>query len=320
MATTRGLWSFAQAVALLATVVLIGALLAVPDTGLKILWNVLIPLVPASLLITPHLWRNVCPLATLNKLGNGPWARRTLTTRMAALAGVIAIVLLFAMVPARRFLFNTDGVALAATIVAVGVLALALGAVFDMKAGFCNAICPVLPVERLYGQRPLVNLGNPRCPACTHCTQTGCIDLNATKSVAQTLGPARRSSAWLTTGFGAFAAAFPGFVMGYYATQDVALQGAGGVYLEVFLWAIASYVLTTAIVRFWDIPATRMLPMLGGVAAAVYYWFASPLLAAGLSLAPLEWPLRIGFLSLVAAWSWRAVRHPPREAPSPAPS
>jgi len=173
---------------------------------------------------------NVCPLATLNMASNRKSGTRKLTNGLAAKAGIVAIVLLAVLVPARRFAFNTDGTSLAIVIVAVGLLALALGVVFDAKAGFCNAICPVLPVERLYGQAPLLQVPNARCPSCSLCTQRGCIDLSPEKSVAQTLGTTRQSAAWLRTGFGAFAAAFPGFIIGYYTSSDVALSAAGSVY------------------------------------------------------------------------------------------
>ena len=46
---------------------------------------------------------------------------------------------------------------------AAGLAAWMLGRRGERKAGFCNALCPILPVERLYGQAPLVAAGNPRC-------------------------------------------------------------------------------------------------------------------------------------------------------------
>ena len=54
------------------------------------------------------------------------------------------LVLFHLMVPARHFLFNQNGVALAITIVAVGGLALLLGSMFPVRSAFCNALCPVL--------------------------------------------------------------------------------------------------------------------------------------------------------------------------------
>ena len=34
-----------------------------PKTGLHLLWNVLIPVAPALMVIAPGLWRNLCPMA-----------------------------------------------------------------------------------------------------------------------------------------------------------------------------------------------------------------------------------------------------------------
>lgn len=309
-AARLGLWRTAQLLGVVATAILLAGLVTQPDLALDILWNVLIPLVPASLLISPAIWRNVCPLATLNLLTNRPSVSRTLTSGLLPGAGAIGIVLLVVMVPARRFLFNTDGLALAITIAAVAVLALALGRFFKLKAGFCNAICPVLPVERLYGQYPLMRVNNPRCVPCTMCTAKGCIDLNPSKSIAQTFGSARRSQAWLLSSFGVFAAAFPGFVLGYYTTQDGPLATAGSVYLHIAVWALASYLATVLLVWLFRASAIRAMVVLAAAAAGLYYWFAADTVTTAFEIqgAPTT-AIRVLALALVAIWLWRAVQH-----------
>ncbi len=287
---------------------LIAGLVTTGDLALTVLWNVVIPLVPASLLISPAIWRNVCPLATVNMLSNGPNRGRPLGPALLPAAGMVGILLLGVMVPARRFLFNTDATVLAVTITAIAALALALGAFFDAKAGFCNAICPVLPVERLYGQHPLIELGNVRCHPCTLCTGKGCIDLMPTKSIAQTLGKTRRTHSWLMTNLGVFAAAFPGFVVGYYTTQDVPLASAGAVYAHVAEWALGSYLATASVVRVFDVSAARMMPILGATAAGLYYWFAAAVVAEALGLgAATMSAMRIVALGIVGWWVWRAM-------------
>jgi nitrite reductase (NADH) large subunit len=305
-----GLWRAAQWVGVAATAALLAGLFVQPDLALDILWNVLIPLVPASLLISPAIWRNVCPLATLNTVSNGIAGKRPLAAAMIPRVGLVGIVLLVLMVPARRFVFNTDGVVLALTIAAVAVLAVALGAMFDLKAGFCNAICPVLPVERLYGQHPLVQIGNPRCLPCTMCTSRGCIDLNPGKSIAQTLGAARRSRAWLTSGYGVFAAAFPGFVVGYYTTQDGPWAAAGSVYLHVALWALGSYLAAVILVWLFKASAARATVVLAAAAAGLYYWFAAQTITTAFAIeGAATVAIRAVALALVVVWLWRAVPH-----------
>ncbi|MHC5010673.1 MAG: hypothetical protein ACYTG6_06935 [Planctomycetota bacterium] len=303
------LWKTAQFLGVAITLGAIAGMFVEPESTLKVLWGLVIPLVPASLLVAPALWRNVCPLATLNLFPNGWAGRRKLGATLATRAGLLGIVLLALMVPARHFLFNTDGTALGITVIAVAALAFVLGMFFDIKGGFCNSICPVLPVERLYGQHPLVALGNPRCQPCTNCTTLGCIDLAGRKSITQTLGVARKSAAWLFTPFGAFAAAFPGFVLGYYQEVDGPLDTAGAVYLGIAGWTAASYVLVFAVVWLTNLGATTVMPLLAAAAAGIYYWYAAPILAATLELpGAADNVLRGAFLLLVAGWLASALR------------
>lgn len=296
------LWKTAQAVGVVATAVLVAGLFLQPDLALFVLWNVLIPMVPVSLMVSPLIWRNTCPLATLNMALNRQSTRK-LTNGLAAKAGIVAIALLAALVPARRFAFNTDGTSLAIVIAAVGVLALVLGVVFDAKGGFCNAICPVLPVERLYGQAPLLQVPNARCPSCSLCTQRGCIDLAPEKAVAQTLGTTRQSTAWLRTGFGAFAAAFPGFIVGYYTSSDVALSAAGAVYLSIATWAAGSYLLVTVLVHLFKMQSGPALLILGGLAVSLYYWFAADVVLTAMGIGGV-WPMAARGVALLVVGVW----------------
>lgn len=305
--TEAKLWGVAQVAGLLLTAILLAGLVALPETTLNLLWNVTIPVLPAVFLVSPLLWRNVCPLATLNKVTGDRIGKRQLSPGAATVAGGIGILLLFLLVPARRFLFNTDGFALLVTIVAVALLAILAGTLYSAKAGFCNSICPVLPVERLYGQRPLASVPNARCFPCTVCTGRGCVDLSPTKSIAQTLGSARRTPRWILTPFGAFAASFPGFVLGYFTTADGPLSTAPGVYLHIFLWTAASFLVVGLASLVRPGRNQELVLLTGGGALAFYYWFASPNIVEALTLPPsAAVPLRLVALSLVLFWLKRA--------------
>jgi hypothetical protein len=219
------------------------------------------------------------------------------------------------MVPARRFLFNVNGPALAGTIVAVAALALVGGLVFERRVAFCNGICPVLPVEKLYGQNPLVRVGTARCATCTVCTVAACPDVAGDKAVPQTLGESRRDERWLTTSFGVFALAFPGFVVGYFTTDNSALAAAGDIYLHVALWSIGSLIVLGLVVRLFRVGSRTAMPALGAVAVSLYYWFAAPKLAAAYGGATLATEaLRGAALVLVVAWLWQWRR---RTGPAP---
>ncbi len=305
------LWGTAQLVVLVITFALIGGFVIRPEASLNLLWGVLIPILPLSFLLGTGLWRSLCPLATLNMLAN-PWiGRRAVSTTAARTAGIVGIVLLFAMVPARRFFFNTNGLIMAGTVLAVALLALFLGFVYDAKAGFCNAICPILPVERLYGQYPLLSTDNPRCPSCTACTPGTCIDLSPARSFLEAIGPSPAGQDWLRRPLGIFAAAFPGFIVGYYTTNDVPLSQAGSIYLQVLVCAVISYALVAAGTTLTGARGDLVLPLLAAVAVGIYYWFAAPLIAEALGVsASVGTVIRVVALLVVAAWLSSALRTP----------
>jgi len=289
------------------TVVLLVGLVVSPTVTLHVLWDMVIPLLPAVFLLNPMLWRNVCPLATLNSFTGQRVASRPLDGRALRISWALGIALLLVMVPARRFLFNVDGPALAATIVAVAVLAVAGGLLYARRAGFCNAICPVLPVEKLYGQHPLVRLPSARCAACSLCTPSGCLDIAGDKTLMQTLGPARRSFRWLGTPFGFFSTAFPGFIIGYFTSVNGPLSTAPAVYLHVLAWSAASVVVLGSLLLALRVTARAALPLLGALAFGLYYWFGAPPLArayGGGEMAGLV--LRIAAGSLLVVWLIRS--------------
>ncbi len=300
-------WRIAQVANLAVTVALLVALVLRPETALRVMWTVLIPVLPASFLISPLLWRGICPLATLNRWSSGLLGRRQLAGRLLAGANALGIVLLVLLVPARRLLFNEYGPALAATIVLVALAAVILGARFDRRAGFCNAVCPILPVERLYGQHPLLTLASPHCDRCTLCVPKGCLDLDATKSFAQAIGRTGGRHAWLSRGYGIFAAAMPGFIVGYYTLSNVPWTEAPGVYLWMALWSGGSYLATTVLVRLFNLTSPVSCALLAALSVGLYYWWAAPLIVETLHLpATAGLVLRGTMLALVAFWLVRA--------------
>jgi hypothetical protein len=260
--------------------------------------------------VSTQIWRNVCPLATLNSLTGSSIGSRQLDAKWVVPAGAVGMLLLYVMVPARRFLFNVDGPVLAITIAVVAALALVGGLFFDKKGGFCNAVCPVLPVERLYGQRPFMQVSNPRCQPCTTCTKMACLDLMPTRSAHRMLGKSYASNAWLGSLSGVFALSFPGFVLAYNMTVDGPLSSALSVYGMILLYSASSWLVLAALVAITKMKSDKALVLCAGLAIGLYYWFApsGTVTAFGLPTA-FVWVLRVVLLGLVAAWfvkGWNA--------------
>jgi hypothetical protein len=304
-----GAWRAGRVTALVIAAGLIAGGVAAPEATLAVWWNVIVPILPASFLVSPALWRGVCPLATANELGSRR-SRRAIPTPEAATALSVAGLALFTiLVPARHVLFNQNGPAVSLTAVAILALAFALGVRFPIRSGFCNGICPILPVERLYGQTALVTIGRGRCDTCNVCTPRGCLDLAGDKSMAQSLGPARRNHGWMRTPFGMFALGFPGFVLGYFLMPDAAFTPAFAEWLIPLACAASSAAFGSLVIVASGATAAQAVATLAAVAVATYYWFAARSIAGAIGGGETGMlVIRLVTMALALGWLVHALR------------
>lgn len=299
-------WRWAKWSALVGYVVLVVAMFLAPDQASRIFWNALVPLLPAVFLVNVELWRNVCPLATLNTVRAPDRGAHPLSKQAVRIASVVGITTLLLCIPLRKVLLNGDGVATGVVLAAVGLMALASGLRFQNKAGFCNSVCPILPVERLYGSRPMVVVENARCTPCKGCTRSGCIDLGTERAMLQVLGESAATRRWGLTPFGAFSLAFPGVVAAFYLmpTTSPTLSASGLVAGGFASWAALSLIVVGG--RFHPTPA---LVWVGGFAAGLYYWFTPATTAEAFAMSDTSVVvLRVIGLTLVTVWLIRGAR------------
>lgn len=309
LVAAQPLWRAAQLIGIVLTVLLLAAFVLVPKASLHLLWDMVIPLLPAVFLVNPVIWRNVCPLATLNEVGSRRSAERLLSPPVLTVMWAVGIGLLVLMVPARRFLFNANGLAMTVTVSAVAALALVAGLVASRRAGFCNSLCPVLPVEKLYGQAPLLEVGSARCVDCNRCVSLGCPDLAGRKSAVQSISGGHGRH-WVLSPFGLFASAFPGFIIGYFKTVDGPLSHALATYATVGLWVVGSVAASAILLGMMR--GVRVLLVLGGASIGAYYWFAAPRLADAYGgTVMVGQVLRAVVLAGIIAWMWRGWRRLP---------
>src|SRR5262245_34114770 len=109
----RWVWDASRVLSVLAGLALCVSLIAWPRVGLFVLWGVLVPLLPLLFFIAPGLWRNVCPLAASNQVPRRfSFTRgRTLDARVRTYGFLVPVALFLTIVPARKVLFNGNGVA-----------------------------------------------------------------------------------------------------------------------------------------------------------------------------------------------------------------
>lgn len=276
--TGRLAWQVLQAVVLAIGTTMVALLLFLPRTGLFLLWDVLIPVAPLLLAVAPGIWRNVCPLGTFSLAPRH--LRLSRASRLDAawqgrlLAG--AVLLLVLIVPLRHVILDHNGVVTGIVLLAVAALAAGLGMLVDWKSAWCSGLCPVHPVELLYGSRPLLTVDNSHCRTCTQCTNP-CRDArDGIDPTTATHSRAGRVSGWLLAG------SFPGFVWGWFqvpAQADMPLLPYLGVAYAWPLAAGAATLLLFALVH-GIAPALRKaaLPVWAAAAISAYYWFKLPVM------------------------------------------
>lgn len=281
-------------------------LLVRPALGLWLFWQVLIPFVPLLFFVAPGLWRNICPLAAMNQTPRLFQFTRGLTLPrwMQEYGYVIAITLFLLIVPARKLLFNTSGVATALLILTLLVAAFVMGNFFKGKSGWCSSICPLLPVQRIYGQTPFLAIPNSHCQPCLGCTKN-CYDFNPRVAYLADLNdPDRHFAAYRKF----FVGLFPGFILAFYTLPGAPAISALNLYGKVALYCLVSVALFFAADSFVKVTSNKITVLFGAVALNLYYWFNAVTignLVANPAPAWVVWPLRGLVLALTLIWIYR---------------
>ncbi|MCP4358807.1 MAG: hypothetical protein GY796_12380 [Chloroflexi bacterium] len=277
---------------------------------LFVLWRIIIPIVPLLLLLAPTLWRNVCPIATLHQLPRlfGVSKAKNLPRWFRGYNELIGISIFVILVSSRKIIFNYNGPVLAILIIGVLVAAIMLGDLFLGKSGWCTSICPVFPVEMLYGQRGVFEVNNSHCQPCNGCTEL-CFDNDPKKSYLAILHHRNKQRSQFRR---LFAGMFPGFILAYYLAPNPAGQN-WAIIGEMFLYFLGFCLISASSFYLLE----RVLPLSTGkiaifyAAAALnlYYWFNAPLLGelfGSPNQSSVAWAIRllVGGISLV--WVYRA--------------
>jgi hypothetical protein len=265
---------------MLAGVALVVTLIYLPDVGLDIFWNMLIPVAPALIVIAPGLWRNICPLATFALLPRRFNASRRAIpspTHAAWLtaAGVTALLLI---VPLRHLALNTNGALTALMLIVAAAIAFALSMVYEWRGAWCNALCPIHPAEKLYGVMPAISVPNARCDDCGKC-YAPCPD--STRSIS----PVVTTPGRLEKGAGhIMAGGFVGFIWGWYQVPDYSTTIGGIEMVFAYAWPFGCALVTLVLYgwawrTFYRPEARRrLIKMFATAAVCAYYWYRIPLL------------------------------------------
>jgi nitrite reductase (NADH) large subunit len=312
-------WHALQVLSVLSALLMALLLFARPEWALPLFWMLIVPLLPATFLVVPGLWRNLCPLAAMNQTPRLFGFGRNLahTPRIREYSYVLGIALFFLFVSSRKWLFDQSGLASGALILFGLGAAFLGGIIFKGKSGWCSSICPLLPVQRLYGQTPLKLVGNAHCQPCVGCTKN-CYDFNPKVAfLADQYDTDRYHAGYRRF----FAAALPGFLLAFFtvpgAASPLALaQGdihLGAVYGHFLLYTGIGMALYELLDTFAKVPPNRLNVLFGAAAFNIYYWFAGAGWFKALSALSGHWTvpdaapyiIRASLWIVTGLWIWR---------------
>jgi len=271
------IWHTLQIILLIVGIIILYFLIFHPKNGLFLFWDVLITIAPLLFVVALGLWRNICPLATTSLLPRHfkLSKRKKLTTSQSGKLNLFAVILLFLIAPLRHIIFDFNGMATAILLITLSLVANFLGFFYDWKSAWCSGLCPIYPVEKLYGLNTKIELPNVHCTSCNRCI-TPCPDstprinpLSSKKTIYHKIA-----------GF-LMAGGFPGFVWGWFQihTNESGLTNFKQL-VALYEWPIVGLILSSLLFLILEkyIKKEKLIALFSSTAVSLYYWFRLPTL------------------------------------------
>lgn len=272
-------WRLAQVTLLALGGVLVLLLFVLPDLGIDLMWNVLIPAAPAVVVIIPGVWRNICPMATTGLLPRhfGRSKKKVMPQELRSKLVVASFIGLLAIVPLRHLFLNTSGPATGIMLILAAGTAIWLGFNYDWRSGWCSSLCPIHPVEKLYGSMPAITVPNVHCTECEKCV-TPCPDSThkMTPLVTNTDKTEKKIGLLLVGGFF-------GYVYGWYQVPDYTGSLTIMNWINAFAWPLGGFAISYMLFKFLMDNSSKSeqavwIRLFSMFAVAAYYWYRIPML------------------------------------------
>lgn len=273
-------WRIAQLLVGIIGLGIFFSLIFIPEIGIHAFWNVLIPVAPALFVVSAGLWRNVCPLASTSLISRhlGFARNKKLKVKQQGKFQLISVILLLLIIPLRHTIFDTNGPATALIIGLLAVIAIVLSFRYDWKSAWCSGLCPIHPVEKLYGRKSLFELPNAHCKSCVSCV-SNCPD--STKAINPILK--KKKSINEKIGGTIIVGGFPGYIWGWFHVQDY--YNNEGWYHLISTYSIPLVAMTTTLVLFLFLKKIiskkneiLLVNLFAMAAVSIYYWYRLPAL------------------------------------------
>jgi hypothetical protein len=204
----RRVWvAVARAVMVVAFAATIPVVLGVSH-GNRIVWTVCLAALPFFwVAVGYHLWRRICPLAVAGQLAQlfGRAGTRRMGRWMSKHYLLVQLAIMVVTLSLRLVTTNGSAVWLAGFLGAVVLLAIATSFVYGGKT-WCNFLCPVGMVEKIYTEPAGAEGASSQCETCVACKKH-CPDIDLEQAYWKEAREAPRRIAYF---------AWPGVVVGFY--------------------------------------------------------------------------------------------------------
>jgi hypothetical protein len=270
-------WRLIQLAVWLVGFVILSCLLFFPSVGIMLFWNILIPVAPFLFVLATGVWRNVCPLATTNLLPRhlGLSKGKKLTASQLGKLNLAGVIALYMLVPLRHAVFNANGPATAFLIISMAVTGVVLGFFYEWKSVWCSGLCPVHPVEKLYGGNVMMPVPNAHCRECMNCV-IPCPDStpNIFPGASRKTFYHRLSGILITGGL-------PGFIWGWFHVPDAQQVSSFFSFIQVFTLPLIGFLVTLAV--YWILSVLlpvrferKLVSIFAAAGVSCYYWYRIP--------------------------------------------
>ena len=104
------LWRLAQGLVWVTGLAIFACLVFLPDLGILLFWNILIPIAPALIVLAVGLWRNIWPLASTALLPRhlGLSKQMKMSVETQGMLSLLSVAFLYIIVPLRHPVFNVS--------------------------------------------------------------------------------------------------------------------------------------------------------------------------------------------------------------------
>ncbi|MFJ4654335.1 FAD-dependent oxidoreductase [Nocardia sp. NPDC088792] len=300
------LWRYVRLVSMGIYAADIVAMFCRPAIGLFVFFGIVVPILPGLFLLAPGIWRNSCPLAAVNQI---PRERKFTRDRpppawLYSRGYPISVFLFFGIAGARLAGLDRSGIAAGTVLSLVLIAAFTGGVLYKGKSGWCSSICPLFALQRLYGQTPFVTVPNSHCRPCVGCAKN-CIDLQPRGAYQADLA---EPVAWWTGPRRLFAAALPGFVLGFFMLSGHTELGVVHRYSLLLVFMVVAMALYFFVDAMTPLSAAMMNVGYATIALNIFYWYAAVTLVhsiatvTGVDVSWMRWQIRVTVLIATLVW------------------